>query len=239
MAVDERFLKRAIKWKYRNILNENNIEDENMINRLTNEYMDKLFLCGIKLEALTDQERREIFSAYTGYESQSKNNRPYQAYEKIDTVNNNQEIKENRAEKTQNTIMQNIKHYAASAVLSIFKTVEKPENTSNYHIEESEYKILSEHLSALKETTPRQLRILYYRYLLCRNLICLTLEEEYLRTGKYLSFLPYILVQISNEKYGGIKKESGIIEELLQSNHEVEKELLSKLLNVIKMVVAY
>ena len=50
--VDERILKRAIRSKYRNSLSDDFKagQREKILNTITNEYIDKIFLVGIKLE---------------------------------------------------------------------------------------------------------------------------------------------------------------------------------------------
>ncbi len=60
-AVDDRILSRAIMYKYRHFIS-NNVTDDVFLNRLTKEYLDKLFIFGIKLGSLTNEEKNEILS---------------------------------------------------------------------------------------------------------------------------------------------------------------------------------
>lgn len=64
IAVDERILTWAIRFKYQSLINQNEMKsaDELTIDKLTREYLDKLFLLGIKLNPLRDSEKNEILA---------------------------------------------------------------------------------------------------------------------------------------------------------------------------------
>lgn len=59
-AIDERILKRVIRNKYSKM-----VDDKNILDNLTREYLDKLFLFGVKLSKLNNEEKNEIFNNYT------------------------------------------------------------------------------------------------------------------------------------------------------------------------------
>lgn len=59
-AVDERILRRVIYNKYKPL-----VENKEQLLSLTREYLEKLFIFGIKLPSLTENEKREIFDNYT------------------------------------------------------------------------------------------------------------------------------------------------------------------------------
>ena len=69
-AVDGNVLIRAIKSKYYDMIDkdfaikEYNEEKSKIAEKLSREYMDKLFLAGIKLGVLTESERGEIFECF-------------------------------------------------------------------------------------------------------------------------------------------------------------------------------
>jgi hypothetical protein len=227
IAVDERFLKRAVRWKYRYMINEPRDNDDSAIDRLAKEYMDKLFLSGIKLGNLTEDERKEVFSAYTGHINGSRGGLFY-SEEKESTIGDSR----NELEK-EDIFPRNITQEIDEEATTNY------ENKSNFHLDESEYNFLLANLSLLGDTTPRQLRILYYRYLLSRNLVNLILNTDEFRNRDYISLLPYILINIVNEQYGNSNKEYKIIEDIRKKEPEIEEQTLLKLLNIIKMVVAY
>ncbi len=74
IAVDERILTRAVRFKYQKLISENNSKEkgkqeetgELSISELTIEYLDKLFLLGIKLNPLNEPNKQEILDAIAG-----------------------------------------------------------------------------------------------------------------------------------------------------------------------------
>jgi len=62
VAVDERILKLAIANKYRKMEHDNN---SSLLATLSREYMDKLFIAGIKLNRLPDDKLKEVMDAIT------------------------------------------------------------------------------------------------------------------------------------------------------------------------------
>lgn len=59
-AVDERILRRVIYNKYKPL-----VESKEQLLSLTREYLEKLFIFGVKLPNLTEKEKEEIFDNYT------------------------------------------------------------------------------------------------------------------------------------------------------------------------------
>ncbi|MGZ3863657.1 MAG: P-loop NTPase fold protein [Bacteroidia bacterium] len=162
-AIDERVLKRAIKWKYHDLLIKDCEIDEkvrmSLSKSITNEYMDKLFLSGINLGALTTNERKAILSKYIG-------NRVYR-------------IKANSGPKESNIDFNEVNASNYSNKTSSYNENVSPMNAQkNDEIDMSNFDLTTEEETSLSmlmdypETlTPRQIRIFYYRYLLARNIL--------------------------------------------------------------------
>src|SRR5262249_27654199 len=62
-AIDERILLHAIQNKYKDFIE--NKDNDATYKELCREYMDKLFLAGLKLGPLTEQEKRQIVDGFT------------------------------------------------------------------------------------------------------------------------------------------------------------------------------
>jgi len=156
-AIDEMILETAIKWKYGNYLK---IDHNDMPKDLIREYMDKLFITGIKLPRLKEQERSVIL-------------RNYATSSKI-----LQELKsvKNEVEPENVTVKIETEDAAGSQNATEF---EFPDTVYVADFEEQdEYFLLVKELTELQEAstkilgnaTPRQLRIFIYRYLLAKNI---------------------------------------------------------------------
>jgi hypothetical protein len=174
-AIDERVLKRAIKWKYHDIImkdTELNKEGRPLMSRIIiNEYMDKLFLTGINLGSLNFTERKAILGKYVG------RSRVYK--ESNDSI-----IAEKKSQKE--TVMAKINPTSSKEIQSTTpydnindkKQSETELRSNRSAIDESKYDLLEEENNTLLDLlqyndtlTPRQIRIFYYRYLLARNIL--------------------------------------------------------------------
>lgn len=161
-AIDETILKTAIEWKYKDILEFKDIEKENRIQHhqkleiTTREYIDKLFIGGIRLPALTQEEQRSILENYalnadileteeTGIPTASE------------TGDENPEAIDSEL------------NAEFDFPDSIYEDFVVPQDS--YFLLQSELTYLSLSLQKLKvEFTPRQLRIYLNRFLLAKNL---------------------------------------------------------------------
>ncbi|MGE5340757.1 MAG: P-loop NTPase fold protein [Candidatus Omnitrophota bacterium] len=65
VAVDERILAHAINYKYQKIISKDERLEQVDIPSLTHEYLDKLFLLGVKLNPLNNEEKEEILHSIT------------------------------------------------------------------------------------------------------------------------------------------------------------------------------
>lgn len=157
ISADERILKRAIKHKYLklfgNDLNTGQYKDDSFnINDVMREYMDKLFLCGIRLGDLTNVEKTEIVYAFTnkmiieddkvGNEFFNQNRGVDTIEENIGGVDNESLDKFNRSKKVDNNQL----------------TIEEGGN-------------IIEAVDSVDGITPRQIDIFIFRYLLARNIL--------------------------------------------------------------------
>lgn len=186
VAVDEELLNRAIHFKYRNF----NLKEQPYAKNLVEEYMDKLFIAGIKLPKLNPTEQGVILRNY------AINN---EILERVTTAEETETRSENDSLETP---------------LSSEETTEEfifPESNPREYIEsQSEYFLLEKEMEWLNaysdklspSVTPRQLRIYMYRYLLAKNI-----ASDYLwqRTGEsqlsddYCEFLARAIAYRSNE----------------------------------------
>ncbi len=150
-AIDERILKRVIRNKYYQMVDKN---DDKTLNTLTREYLDKLFLFGIKLSALNNQQKIEIFDNYT---------------RSIQFLFG--EIPKHKKE-----------------IYSISQIV-----TAN------DFYFLKKYLQKVTEITPRQIRIIYNKYLLAKEILKLKIKQEQLDENKKETLIA-LLMWFSFEK---------------------------------------
>ncbi|MBN2891657.1 MAG: leucine-rich repeat domain-containing protein [Bacteroidales bacterium] len=123
-AIDERILKRVIKNKYKEMVE----DDKQIIHNLTREYLDKLFLFGIKLSALSNEEKIDIFDNYT----------------------NNLQV--------------------------LFGSLTYDMNDKNFDTEiqrvyREDFTFIRKYLKLVTEITPRQIRIIYNKYILANEIL--------------------------------------------------------------------
>lgn len=211
-AIDERVLRRAIKWKYKELLDADRDlnADENGKNdkwlrttlHITSEYMDKLFLAGIKLGTLTANEREEIYRQFSKgrvevikqtastekqdiseAQSQKTNNVPDQK------IGSNKPVsKESRIVHTPENVVP-VEQIVLKKPFDLGKTDNTQMNTStlqkqtlsydkSFELSNEEDIFLNSLVRNLHDVTPRQIRIFYYRYILARNLLTVGLTNS-------------------------------------------------------------
>jgi hypothetical protein len=143
VALDEAKLKNAIEDKYETL------KDSDEMAGIANEYMDKLFISAIKLFPISIDERQEyikkIASQINGEGKPPKQPAPKSA----STSEQDDKAEEIKPEPPSNSEM----------------------NRSTKNLEPNEITLLENKVKLAKsDMTPRQIRILIYRYLLARNL---------------------------------------------------------------------
>lgn len=198
-AIDERVLRRAIKWKYKELLDADrsladNTEWWNTTLQITSEYMDKLFIAGIKLGTLTKKERQDVFMGL----SKGKVQLPVPAEQK--TVNETTTGTQTKPEqqtapvKTEDPPKKGLadqlykdlrggdpsfqpKPGTTPAATATVKPVPPPA-PENYEYSAGEHSYMLQLVEQLQDATPRQIRIFYYRYLLARNLLTIGMRQN-------------------------------------------------------------
>ena len=174
IAVDERILSTAIRHKYKDLVGDQKGKDDNSLDLdvITREYMDKLFLCGIKLDNLTDNEKLEILNNLTKNMMMPEEEEYDTEFSKEDKLASQPTAREvEQEEKSEREVMK-------------------------HQIRLEEKASLVVNIRDVEKITPRQEDIFVFRYLLARNLlrikgiqnvesndICIELAN-YLNTGK-------------------------------------------------------
>ncbi|MEQ8878867.1 MAG: P-loop NTPase fold protein [Cyclobacteriaceae bacterium] len=157
-AIDERILSEAIRKKYKNFVSEGNLD----INRLSYEYLDKLFISGIKLNQLSDSEKRDYLNGITKslIETPTAESHSNSKIEP-DEFSSNKESAEDE-ESTE-------KDFTKVTAIPKQVIVEKD-------LLPEEIIFLNELISKLNSATPRSIRNFLIKYLLSRNLVDLFLQ---------------------------------------------------------------
>lgn len=200
-AVDKRILKLAIKFKYRNLIAAEEKVDTSSdeLNRITNEYIDKLFITGIKLGELSDDDKDEFFKALTKEDSDTQalktleqliieeRSEAFARYspemQELITV---QDIQDHQDQMYQDelAIESGVEYYQdyleGSKVLDVAELTPADLVLDN-KLSADEIDVLRIALKNKYEAAnPRQIRIFYYRYLIAKNLLI----RRYVKLGR-------------------------------------------------------
>lgn len=166
-AIDERILSEAIRGKYRTFIK---IDTPSFnLNRISAEYLDKLFIAGIKLDPLSDAQKREIISEMlkdiTDFETSDNT---------IDNSNEEEEVNENilrdqggedeETDKTDQTETESEPTVNVKTVLL------------NTELHQKENELLVEHAKDLMNATPRLIRSYSIKYRLAKSIVSLYLQ---------------------------------------------------------------
>lgn len=177
-AIDEEILERSILWKYDEImrfsssnLNSPDNQDLNFrksANELVREYMDKLFICGIKLSELNESDIGVILENYVNSGGLLEKNSKADVHEKErntspDTISE-QESKQNEP--------------VAISINEKTNDQKIEESNEEFLISRSELDFLKRNATDFVKPTPRQLRIYLYRYLLAKNIARSYIDSE-------------------------------------------------------------
>ena len=187
VAVDEVLLERAIQYKYRNF----DFESKKQYSKnLVEEYMDKLFIAGIKLPKLKSDEQAVILRNY------AINN---DILERVESkVSLEDEIEEEEQAETPESVSDEL-------IFPEANPREYIEAQSEYFLLEKELEILNKYSDKLSDSvTPRQLRIYMYRYLLAKNIASDFLWQktgESQLSDEYCEFLAKAIAHRSNDAH--------------------------------------
>lgn len=190
-AVDESMLKLAIKKKYHPIMAMEKKETEltKALNRVTNEYIDKLFIAGLKLGNLSANDADEFLVALT--KPDRENEQVSNIKELLNSVNiemNSRIIpfdqdlmldyqaEQRQMEELYDEGPQIVTEYLENSILlhvnPQLNTVNQRSNDEiSRKLTNDEIDILRVTITNYKGATPRQIRIFYYRYLIAKNLL--------------------------------------------------------------------
>lgn len=257
VSMDERILRRAIQLKYSTLMderslisdsdNEQNMKREEIID-LVNEYFDKLFIVGIKLGELDAHERVSFFRELIKDNIQN-------------TENNNSKDTNSGSSNGENNLQggEEIETLASSeSQNSIVDTVNKKDETQETSktppivLSALEAAFFEQYVSQTHGFTPRQIKIIYYRYLLARSLLKRFYENSDLEPiwhkQSYCEVMIFLVVKYSENLNQPILPKHRM--QICQSKERNSKiyfwESISiktsdykMLLNVLDLVIAY
>jgi hypothetical protein len=240
IAVDERILKRAINLKYADLVKVDAAapKQRESLQLLTTEYMDKLFITGVKLGDLSAQDRDHFFQVFSEgdlYREDAKDIGPavYRSSDKPEMLAEEEFFDDDLTK--------------VSVTDSTRRTV------PHYKLTMEEYEIFRTTLRKHDNLTPRQIKIFYFRYLFAKNLLIrryryvtrpnIWLQPENVKTfmellGSYLH-LSESAVLVSQEKVDILHTTAQQLPVPRSANINVDALDLGELMQVLDVVVAY
>lgn len=259
-AIDDRILKRAIKLKY---IHFTKTGVENLsIDNLVCEYMDKLFIIGIKLGSLTSDEKDEFFLELT-----KKDRDSFVPTSFSNLFQEKEPDEHNNYNYAQETAMANDNESSAEHALDVNSEDGEiyqdggvgTENSPNVDIESNlkltsyEIDVLRRKLQLYPKANPRQIRIFYYRYLIAKQLLIKQYdkirEENIWLQSQYIELFIELLIKLSQcDDYLSVSKLKASI---IESNDEdfllegiivgksVDKVHCKRLVCVLDTVIGY
>ena len=160
MALDEKKLEKAISKKYENLFTKEELPE------IVAEYMDKLFISAIKLFPISFDDRAEFVIKLAKQINLEENQK-----EDLTTKTGSSQTPIPTPETDSNTELEESPDSGQGTAPNPTPTPASEVPKSSKNLEEVEVALLQEKIkSTKKELTPRQIRILIYRYLLARNL---------------------------------------------------------------------
>ena len=164
LAIDEDILREAITLKYLEVKSFN-------ISKVYKEYLEKVFIIGIKLNYLEKDEIREFLSNMLIESSTA----PIPDISDLMTKSSPMKV-----EGLNKSDIKDLKHEINSSSENDFKVDHKNENPDKLdlelNLEEKEYLIQS--ISLLENSTPRKIKIFYYKYLIFKKLFFIYLTNR-------------------------------------------------------------
>jgi len=238
-AVDERVLRKAIELKYSNLAGSSNAKRE--FEPMIGEYIDKLFIFGIKLADLSVEERQEFFVELVKNDIELLKTAPVNEGNEVFT---DVELPIDTEEDFKNL---NTKVPEKRQTPRNVKVVGVQEGKLTF--EESD--LIKKALGNFVGATPRQIRIFYFRYLLTKSLLAIRYQNDR-RENYWLNSTRIDLVLELILKFGWTEGPSSIAKHLAEINTDIDYtevkllqgQLIStrdyiQLLKVLDIVVAY
>lgn len=236
-AIDERFLRLAIKNKYSSLLAVEKKDPDQQakdLDRVTDEYMDKLFISGVKLGSLSDSDRDDFILSLTkadrAEDSKPKTLEEILAHEQnfIDARTSQHimdMIVEDQIERQQEQQMYDelefenyIEEDFHTEYLDFSETISVEGQSEHKGIlADEEVDILRYAATMFHEATPRQIRIFYYRYLMAKNLLArryrsLKLNNIWMKT-RYSLIVARLIIAYTTNHLSNLKQQNTTIEE--------------------------
>lgn len=168
-AIDERILSQAIRKKYQAFINTGHTEFN--ADQLSAEYLDKLFIAGIKLDPLSENQKKEILMGITEDITDSDLDEVKSSKEMSeinDTDDHDLDYDDNGSEKDE----ENSEPMASPPPESRFV-----QSVINNQLHPKEREILEENVINIRNATPRSIRGFTIKYRLARNILEVQLPE--------------------------------------------------------------
>ncbi len=237
-AVDERILNRAILWKYKDVLDlnkelEKELEEKKLRkseklnqSQLLKEYMDKLFITGLKLPPLTSDDQYLMLMNY------AKDGDFLQSIDDLDTNDRTEDLKE----KTENNMgIQGPDDFEIEIDEEIEKSgvsVEERQAKKDYLLTHDELQWIRTEMNQFDDLTPRQIRIIMYRYMFAKSLVI-----EFFGRNRINSIWSEFLVKelVSKSMEADYKFDNGKLTEL----HFTDQDIINFTPKLIEIVVPY
>ena len=225
-AIDERILQHAIRIKYQG-------DNKLSLSEIYAEYLQKIFIIGIKLEQLCEEESKEFFerllpdykdcySIFSFTEFEAKGSTP----ELTETSNEyalNPEGPTNNSEQLSST--------NSTSTQDSENLAEDESEKEITEISKSEHDQLMKSIVNLKERTPRSIKIFYYKYLISKKLLIESLREKQLlnkwNESKHEEQLIEHLIAIANAEP---------IQDVYKNKHPDVDEIIKKAATLVSAI---
>ena len=156
-AIDESILKYALSYKYSSFSKEAHVDD------MYKEYLEKIFLIGLRLNNLSDFEIKDFLHNIMPVNKNTD-----------DSKNANHSVTESIFnDHTSNSIQSTV-----SDIVPNNKLLETNYNEGELDLNDYEREYISNAIINLKNATPRKIRIFYYKYLIMKKLFHIKLYEK-------------------------------------------------------------
>lgn len=220
-AIDERILKMAIEEKYKHVPEEDSKSANFTRSQLAREYMDKLFIAGIKLSPLTSTEKGKILNGFLGDKVRTTHSKSEE------NVEDSTSIDDILTENQETNLKWNGFDFSSKLILS--ETLE-----SNYQLSTEEFEELNLQILTFERATPRSIRAYGIRYRLGKGIMSFMLEE-----GSE-EFEEWHHKNYTTKRFFA----ADLLNKMKNPQHKVDESLYSTMLadkvnNILEMVVPY
>ena len=174
-AIDETILKQALEHKYKDI------QGEEKIDEMYKEYLEKIFIIGLKLNPLNHKEIEEILSTILPENVSLEDENIDKGDDK--KLNNDINLSTTHKDKEEDTFMSvepvdsiDILHSIAEGNIAESDKDNISENFKEINIYERNYLISA--VKKLENATPRKIRIFYYKYLIMKQIFNIKIKDN-------------------------------------------------------------